>query len=255
MKKLFILISFILLSVVALAQDDSTIALNECKCNLSDMEMTRQFPITSNNDRIVLCKKGSINGKDWTSFLSQNVLNDYFSIYDCQTEQYIKAKLPSFSATYKDRALIIFSHREFISYDAVNEKWLERLQIYVYREKIYAQENQIHKSIPEFVLTPPLLTPKAIDEVDKMFESKLRKVSQVTSSYLVEHLLVAALNGDEKSKKRLHNFQKIIPQRFKGDEENNPSNLAESLEILNDFEQYIIDHKVEYLDLKNYPRF
>lgn len=254
-KQLFILISFILLSGVAFGQSDNKIALNECKCNLSDMEMTKQFPITPNNDSVILCRKGSINGMDWTSFLSQKVLNDYFSIYDCQTEKYIKTKLPSVSVTYKDKSLIIFSHKEFIAYDSINEKWIERLQIYVYKEKIYAQDNQIHKSVPEFVLTPPFLTPKAIKEIDEMFENKRRKTSNISNSRLVEYLLVSALNGDEKSKERLQNFQNIIPSRFEGDEENNPSNLSESLEILNTFEKHILNHKVEYLDLKKYPGF
>ena len=228
---------------------------NVCKCNLSDLEMTKKFPITAKNDSIIICRKGIINGMDWTTFLSQNVLNDYFPIYNCQTDKGIRGKFSSISATYQDKSLIIFSHKDFIAYDVINEKWIEKLRLDVYKEKIFAHNSQIGKSEPVFVLTPPLLNKKAIDEIDKMYEDKVKNLNNRFSSWLlVEYLLIAALNGDEKSKLRLQNFQNSIPTRS-GDGENNPPNLALALEILDDFEKYKLGNEIEYLDLEKRAKF
>ena len=225
---------------------------NECKCALSDAEMAQQFPISSKNDSVILCRKGSINGLDWTAFLSKKVLNDYFAIYNCQTGKYIKSKYPDISVTYSDKSLILFSHKEFIAYDTTNEKWIGKLQMDIYKERVYAMNGNIQKSEPEFIFTPPKLSRKAIKEIDSMFDMKIKSLGNINSNSLVEYLLIGALNGDLKSKERLENFQTLVPKGLSDKQENNPDNLAPSLEILHDFEKYKLNNEVQYLDLTKY---
>ncbi len=228
---------------------------NTCECcDLSEEDMVKHFPITCKNDSIILCRKGSMNGMDWTSFLSQNTLYDNYPLYNCQTGKYIAKKkyAASVSATYKNKALIIFSEWDFIAYDTINEKWIASLRIPTYKEQIYAKNSQIQKSEPEFILTPPKLNQKAIDEINTMFENKIKKMSLISDSKLIDYLLISALNGDKKSIERLRNFRAIIPKAPFDDDED--ITLSVSLDILNNFEKYKLDNEIEYLDLKQYGK-
>lgn len=218
----------------------------ECDCNLTDIEMENIFPVSAINDSVIICKKNKINGMKWSDFLTKNKFYTDYTIFNCQTKETIKGEFHrDNSFSYENKSLILYSKKEFLVFDTIKSR-LDRIAIDVYKEKIFANNGEIKKS-KEFILTPAKYNSKALQEVNNQFEKKKQNPS---SNYIVDYLLGAALNGDNVSKDRLLNFNKIFPNH--GEE----NNLDQALIILKDFESYKKNGgKIKFLDLSQYLKF
>lgn len=257
---LSILTSIILFSCNTNEKKKTELGNVPCDCEVSNYDMNLKFPITANNDSIIICRKGVIEGKKWFEFMKNNrfnkgigILND--ELINCKTGEIIIDNHWNKILLYSGDSLIVYRWIEFANYDSINDVWRTVNDIKIYRETISASGDIVVVSPKKIILKPIYQSPLAFKKVDTIYYQQTNNIGGENIGYLSAVLLSAALCGDTISSRRLLNLTK----KFEFSLKNNPY-LKESIkikvDILNDYNEFIQSgNKREYIDMTVYPNY
>ncbi len=232
-------------------------------CNLTTEQMLRACPVDAVGDSVVICKQGTMNvigsGKGamtWTDYLASKYSGGEGQVMECKTgkplfhDLYVSPLL-----TYKDKKLLVDKRMAFEIYDPVYRKWLDQIELPVWRCIISANRSNLIISADSLIFKPPFQDRSAFASADSTYKTEMNRTDHYLYMRTANRLLACALCGDALSERRLLTLE----NDFSGYFANNPDSkkyLTEKLAVYTAYKNYLSQGgKRSYFDLSVFPYF
>lgn len=232
-------------------------------CKLTNEQMIRDCPIDAMGDSVIICKQGTMNvagsGKGamtWTEYLASKYSGAEGRVMECKTGKPLFHDLYTAPLlTYKNKKLLVDKRMSFDIYDPVTHRWLEQIELPVWRSTISAKGSSLNISPDSLIFKPPFHDRKAFASADTTCQAEMKRTDHYLYMRTANQLLACALCGDTLSERRLLHLENDFASYF-AKYPDLKKYLDEKLLLYKAYKNYVDKGgKRSYFDLSVFPYF